>query len=122
MNFFKRFFHKKEEKDTGKKTELKRLAILKINKIKKSRFSQKLFNQFVFFFYKFIEERLSIKKQLTYEELISKLREKRIKRHIKNKFIKLSSEINRIQYGNEEINKQKFTELIKKFEEIIKQF
>lgn len=120
MGLFQKIFQKKKIKRIfGKKYELKQLALEKIEKIEKRKFSEGTFNEFIFIFRVFMREIFNLKKQITHEEFILALEEKKVKRTIKNRIIYLSLRINEIEYENKKIDKEKFKELIVQFKEII---
>lgn len=119
MNFFKKIFKKKREKKLTKKNQLSILAKKKLDKIKKKRYSDKVFDELVSLFRKYLEKTFSLKKGSTHEEINEQIKEKRVKISIKNRIISISKRINEIEYSSEKKDKKKLDEIIKEFEEIL---
>ena len=120
MGFFGKIFGRKEKKRVVKKDDLKRLALLKISKIEKKKFSDKSLDEFMYIFKVFIIKKLGLKKGATTDEIIAETDKKRIKKDIKNKIISISSEIDKIEFADKKIESDEFKQLIKDFKEIIK--
>jgi len=113
---------KAKEKEYNKKDNLKDLALKKIKKVKtqnKIRFDSQLIVEIVKIFRIYIKKRYALKKELTHEELLSILKQKKIKKSLKTKIVLLSLKICEIEYENFKLDKPSLEEIIKNLEEII---
>jgi len=119
MGLFSGIFHKKKEAEHSKNYELKKLALKKLKRIQKKKFSPKSFDEFVFILRVLNEKAFKLKRTLTYEEAQKEIKTKKIKLKLKNKIIILLKEVEEVEFGNQKIDREKLDNLISELKEII---
>ncbi len=120
MNFLKEIFLKKNiEKPANKDFELGTLALFKLKELENKEFSDRTFNEFVFIFRTFREEFSGIKKHLTHEEFVKRLKSQNLKKPATPKIIELSEKISKLEFSDATINEKKLKDLIIDFIKII---
>lgn len=117
-NYIKKLFKKKKKKteaDLLKEAALKKLKTLE----KKRQFTQEVFDDFVWVLKVFLSNYLGINYEYTHQELINELIKKGVKH--KEDIIKLSEDIQKINYEGDFLNKEHFKRMVEEAKRIIRE-
>jgi hypothetical protein len=107
------FFKKKKQRD-----ELDSGALRQLKKLNRKRIKNTI-TDINKIFKIYLQEKYKLKQSLTYEELIEKIKSKKIKKPLKQRIISLAAEINNIEYNFAKFDKKIFRLLSQKLKEII---
>lgn len=121
MNFFKKLFSKKTKKRKHRKpkSKLKEQAIEKLDEVWGKEFTEESLSNFAAIFRIYLAKRLGVKRQMTHRELISNLRNKKVQALVFDELERISMEIEKYEYAGEVLTKEEFSEIIRRFKDVL---
>lgn len=112
---------KVEKEESPEIKELKKGALSKANSIKRKRkHIKEKYEDLCWIIKVFLGRYFKIRNQFTHDELVEKIKGKRIAPEAKNMVIELSNDIEQISYFGKKLNRKEFLNIHSKFVEILK--
>ncbi|MDH3325031.1 MAG: hypothetical protein OEL89_05310 [Candidatus Peregrinibacteria bacterium] len=120
MNFIRKLFFKSDEGGVpDEKQELKKMVLFKISQLEKSKVLGKNVDELLFIFRVFIKNMFDIREQLTLEEMLKRLKARKLQKVVMDKITLFSVKISEAKYSNIKIEQTEFDELVLDFKKIV---